>query len=68
MAKLTPAVPEKYLALVKASEFTNEELVSNNDEITKLHNDYNSTAQLKPEDLWLDKLQKLEEFLRKSKY
>jgi DNA topoisomerase-2 len=68
MSKLTPAVPEKYLNLVKASEFTNEELTSNNEEIMKLHNDFNSTAQLKAEDLWLEKLQKLEDFLRKSKY
>jgi DNA topoisomerase-2 len=68
MNKHIPAIPEKYLNLVKASEFTNEELVSNNDEINKLHNDFESTKLLKPEDLWLDKIVKLEEFLRKNKY
>lgn len=68
MQAQNPPIPEKYLNLVKASEFTTEEVKSNYDEVNKLHQEFNDTTKLKAEDLWLERLNSLEEYLRKNKF
>jgi DNA topoisomerase-2 len=66
MAKQSPPIPERYLDLVKSSEYTNERLAKKNEEITKLHDEFNKTSKISPEDIWLERLTKLETYLRKN--
>ena len=68
MAKQSPPIPERYLDLVKSSEYTNERLEKKQDEINKLHKDFEETSKIHPEDIWFDNLTKLETHLRKIKY
>ena len=68
MAKYKPAIPEKYLKIVKAEEFSNEEIEESRQEFEKLRKLYDETLKLKPENLWYDRIVDLEKYLRKEKY
>jgi hypothetical protein len=68
MANQKPAIPDKYLKIVKAEEFSNDEVEDSRKEFAKMRNLYDETLKLKPENLWYDKLVALEAYLRKEKY
>lgn len=68
MSKQSPPIPEKYLDLVKSSEYSKEKLDKKQEEITKLYDDFKRTEQIKPEDLWMERLDALEAYLRKVKF
>jgi DNA topoisomerase-2 len=66
MAAHDPAIPEKYLTLVKLHEMTQEEITEAYDEIRKLTELFNTTQKATAEKLWLDKLEALESYLKKN--
>lgn len=68
MQKEQPPIPEKYLGLVKLTELTQEEVESAYEEIRKLTELYHVTEKLTPQQLWLDRLNALEAYLKKNKY
>lgn len=68
MANQKPPIPEKYLKIVKAEEFSNDEVDDARKEFMRMRNLYDETLKLKPENLWFDKLVALENYLRKEKY
>ena len=68
MNKQEPPIPEKYLSLVKLYECTAEEVKASYDEITKYQTQYIETEKLTPSELWLEKLNALETYLKKNKF
>ena len=68
MGKQKPAIPERYLKMVRAEEFTNEEIEDSKKEIAKLKALHEATLKLEPETLWLDKLTALETYLKKEHF
>jgi DNA topoisomerase-2 len=68
MAKQKPAIPERYLNSVRASEFTLEEIEESRQEMEKAKTLMKETLSLKPENLWYEKLIALESYLRKEGY
>lgn len=66
MAKQEPSIPDKYLQSVKLYDCTAEEVQKSYDEIYKLQDLFKATQLLKPEDLWMEKLVKLEDYLKKN--
>ena len=68
MKKQEPPIPEKYLGLVKLHELTQEEIEEAYKEIHKIRDLYMDTEKKTPENLWLDKLNILEDYLRKNDY
>lgn len=68
MASQVPPIPEKYFDSVKLRECTLEKIQNSNEEITKLQKLYEDTVKLLPEQMWLEKLENLEEYLKKNKW
>jgi hypothetical protein len=68
MGKQDPPIPEKYLGLVKLHELTQEEIEEAYKEIYKLRDMYTDTEKKTPEMLWMEKLDALEDYLRKNDY
>lgn len=68
MSNHNPPIPEKYLKLVRAEEFSMDEIMHARKEFEDMQKLYQETMLLKPENLWYDKLVALETYLRKEKY
>ena len=66
MKAYTPSIPDKYLDLVKISELTEEEVQKSYDEHKKLEELYKKTSLLTAQQLWLEKLDALEAYLKKN--
>jgi hypothetical protein len=66
MKAYTPSIPERYLNEVKISELTEEELQKSYDEHSKLDELFKKTATLTAQQLWLEKLDSLEAYLKKN--
>ncbi len=66
MKAYSPSIPEKYLDLVKISELTEEEVQKSYEEHSKLEELYKKTMLLTAQQLWIEKLTALEEYLKKN--
>jgi DNA topoisomerase-2 len=68
MAAMKPAIPEKYLNSVKIHELTKEDIEEMTQKRTKLYDLYATTEKLTSEQLWIEKLDALETYLRKNHF
>jgi DNA topoisomerase-2 len=68
MKAYNPSIPEKYLTDVRAHEFTDEELTQSYVDYNKLKELFETTSLLTPQKLWLEKLDALENYLKKHKF
>jgi thiol-disulfide isomerase/thioredoxin len=65
MKAYTPSIPDKYLDLVKISELTEEEVQKSYEEHKKLEELFKKTSELTAQQLWLEKLESLEAYIKK---
>ena len=61
----SPPIPGKYLDLVKISELTEEDVEKANENYKKLDELFKKTSLLTSQELWLEKLNALEEYIKK---
>jgi DNA topoisomerase-2 len=65
MKAYTPSIPDKYLDLVKIAELTEEEVQKSYEEHKKLEELFKKTSEFTAQQLWLEKLESLEAYIKK---